>query len=311
MGSQVEPSLTIQSFHQCTNLISIKLNISNYLLWRSQVLPLVRSLGLLHHITNAGKPLELINNDGLLTSWLLGVITEEVLSLIVGIEFAYNTWKSLEDQLLPKTKQQEFKRICDNLAAINKPISDLDKVFQFARGLGPKYQDFRVAMLTNPPYPTFSQFVMALQKDLPQALAAINNMNEEVDRNFMLILLQDVLVVPNLKKNLLSVGQLIDDYECTFKFSSSGFVIKDRNKKILAMGRKKGQLYALDRERHKALSVEKISKASSKIWHQRMGHPHSRILKVLQNKNSSWTNMFNVCASCQMGKSCKIPFGLS
>lgn len=104
----------------------------------------------------------------------------------MGIEFAYNTWKSLEDQLLPKTKQQEvhlkdklatlkkgslsveayqrkFKRICDNLAAINKPISDLDKVFQFARGLGPKYQDFRVAMLTNPPYPTFSQFVMALQ----------------------------------------------------------------------------------------------------------------------------------------------------
>ena len=71
--------------------------------------------------------------------------------------------------------------------------------------------------------------------------------------------LQDVLVVPNLKKNLLSVGQLIDDYECTFEFSSSGFVIKDSNKKILAMARKKGQLYALDRERHKALSVEKKS----------------------------------------------------
>lgn len=81
------------------------------------------------------------------------------------------------------------------------------------------------------------------------------------------------------------------------------------------MGRKRGQLYALDRKRHKALSVEKVSKASSKIWHQVMGHPHSRILKVLQNKNvidvSSWTNMFNVCASCQTGKSCKIPFGLS
>ena len=63
MGSQVEPSLTIQSFHQCTNFISIKLNISNYLLWRSQVLPLVRSLGLLHHITNAGKPLELVEDQ--------------------------------------------------------------------------------------------------------------------------------------------------------------------------------------------------------------------------------------------------------
>ena len=152
----------------------------------------------MHHITDAGKPLELvkdkegtfslnqeydawINNDGLLTSWLLGVITKEILSLIVGVDFAHQAWKSLEDQLLPRTKKKEmhlkdkfvalkkgslsveeyqrkFKQIYDNLAAINKLVSDLDKVFQLAKGLGPKYQDFQVAMLTKPPYPTFSHF---------------------------------------------------------------------------------------------------------------------------------------------------------
>lgn len=39
--------------------------------------------------------------------------------------------------------------------------------------------------------------------------------------------LHDVLVVPALKKNLLSVEKLTSDYPCTFEFISSGFVIKD------------------------------------------------------------------------------------
>ncbi|RVX04588.1 hypothetical protein CK203_023474 [Vitis vinifera] len=46
-----ENVLSIQAFHQCSSLVSIKLNMSNLLLWRSQVLPLVRSLGLIHHLS--------------------------------------------------------------------------------------------------------------------------------------------------------------------------------------------------------------------------------------------------------------------
>ena len=75
---------------------------------------------------------------------------------------------SLEEHLLPNTKEKEirlkdnlgkkgslsikeyvrrFKSICDNLAAINKPMADVDKVFQLAGSLGLKYQDFHLAML--------------------------------------------------------------------------------------------------------------------------------------------------------------------
>lgn len=50
---------------------------------------------------------------------------------------------------------RKFKNNCDNLAAINQPMSNLNKVFQLATGLGSKYQDFCLAMLTKPPYPTF------------------------------------------------------------------------------------------------------------------------------------------------------------
>ena len=95
-------------------------------------------------------------------------------------------WKSIEEQMLPTTVEKEmvlnetlmslkkgslslddyikrFKSLCDNLAAIKKPVDETRKVFQLARGLGPKYQDFRTAMLTKPPYPSFQQFVTALQ----------------------------------------------------------------------------------------------------------------------------------------------------
>ncbi|TXG48399.1 hypothetical protein EZV62_027693 [Acer yangbiense] len=128
-----------------------------------------------------------INNDGLLSSWLLGTMKEEVMSLIYSeVDTAYKIWTSIEEQLLPVIVEKEgllknmlmsirkglkshdeylkkFKSICDNLAAIKKLVSDGDKVFQFAHGLGKKYMDFRTAMLTKPPYPSFSQFVLALQ----------------------------------------------------------------------------------------------------------------------------------------------------
>ncbi|XP_012856951.1 PREDICTED: uncharacterized protein LOC105976216 [Erythranthe guttata] len=204
MSSSIkEPQLTIQSFHQYSSLISIKLSTTNYLMWRSQITPLVRSLGVFHHLESDEVPSDEIKddaekkspnpvyatwiiNDGLLLSWLCGTMNEEMLSSIFDAETARQLWKSLEEQLLPITIEKErnmknmfmtikkgsrslneylkeFKWICDNLSAIKKPVSDFDKVFRFANGLGPKYENFRLAMLTKPPYPTFSQFVLALQ----------------------------------------------------------------------------------------------------------------------------------------------------
>ena len=182
---QIEPKLTIQSFHQCSSLISIKFSMNNFLLWRSQVLSLIRSLGLEHHIHDEATPPKMINidgkeasnpeflswknNDGLLMTWLRGMMCEDVLSLIVGGETSREVWLSIEEQILPATKVQEswlkdnlysikkgntahwwiskeFKNLGDNLAAIGKPIPDDDKVFQIARALGPKYADFKTTM---------------------------------------------------------------------------------------------------------------------------------------------------------------------
>lgn len=51
---------------------------------------------------------------------------------------------------------KKFKGICDELAAIQKSVSDEDKVSWLATGLGPKHMNFIGPQLSKPPMPTFS-----------------------------------------------------------------------------------------------------------------------------------------------------------
>lgn len=201
--ANTEQFLSIQSFNQCTSLISIKFNTGNYLLWKSQVLPLIKSMGIEHHLTKEDAPEKEIcdkdgsstinpahnvwtTNDGLLTSWLLDIISQDVMSMVEGTKTAYQVWKFLENQLLTMTKESEihvsetfltlkkgyltldeylkkFKHLCDKLTAIKKHLDDLTKVLHLARGLGSKYQGFRTVMLSKAPYHIFNQFVLALK----------------------------------------------------------------------------------------------------------------------------------------------------
>ena len=46
-------------------------------------------------------------------------------------------------------------------ATIDKSVNDEDQIFQIARALGPKYVDFKTAILTKPPYPSLKQFIYA------------------------------------------------------------------------------------------------------------------------------------------------------
>ncbi|GKV19425.1 hypothetical protein SLEP1_g29686 [Rubroshorea leprosula] len=180
------------------------------------VYPLIRSAQLLHHIQEDAPPETIskdkeetenpeyyvwLNNDGLLTSWLLGTMNEDSLSLVVGSNSAYEIWKCLEEHYLASTKEQElqlkgqltikrgsnesleaflkkFKNTCDSLAAINKPLDDLDKVFHLSRVVGSRYQPYNLAVLSKAPYPTFRQYILGLEnteRDL--------NAEEEEEKN--------------------------------------------------------------------------------------------------------------------------------
>ncbi|GKU93013.1 hypothetical protein SLEP1_g6653 [Rubroshorea leprosula] len=506
--------LTIQNFHQMASLVSVKLSSTNFLLWKSQIFPLIRSAQLMHHLEEEAPAMKItkdgeqvpnpnhdvwLNNDGLLTSWLLGTMNEEALSLVVGCDTAFQIWKCLEEHYLASTKEQElhlkgqlatkrgdnesledfirkFRGTCDRLAAIRKPLDDLDKVFQLSRVVGIRYQPYNLAVLSKAPYPTFNQYTAGLlnnerdiqateqesknktptfaqvfvaqrgrgnrgrgyggrnfnshgrgfvqagnynhnwtnnsrnnltnhnpapqeaihkkfqqkytthkgenpcqicgitghtalkcwyrfdhayqSEELPQALAALTMM-EDKDPNVYIdsgatnhmtadpgklyikrpyhgnqrvftgdgtplqishtgnssigpLKLNDILVVPNLKKNLISVSKFTDDNPCIFELSSNGCVIKDQvTQAVLAKGTRKGQLYALEEGEKFALAAIS-NKATDSIWHQRLGHPNSNVLKTLASKNnivvSKWDKSPFLCSGCQMGKICKLSF---
>jgi hypothetical protein len=96
--------------------------------------------------------------------------------------------------------------------------------------------------------------------------------------------LKNVLVVPSVKKKLLSVHQFCHDNNCSFEFNSNGFSLKDkRTKRELFRCNSPGSfLYSFSP--HTSSSVvhnKKIALLNSttdfELWHRHLGHPNSNI----------------------------------
>uniref|UniRef100_A0A2N9HWT0 Reverse transcriptase Ty1/copia-type domain-containing protein n=1 Tax=Fagus sylvatica TaxID=28930 RepID=A0A2N9HWT0_FAGSY len=201
-SSSTSLSLSAANLHNLITIVSVKLKASNYLIWWMQILPLIQSLQLMNHLTDEApdsmilkesgelnpnpKIQEWSNTDLLLRSWITGTLSEEALGHVVGMTTAREVWTSLEVAYLQATKEREiqlkrqlqmpkkegtslgeylmqFKSICDSLAVIQKPVSDEDKTVQLSHCLGKKYEVFNTTMLSKPPFPTFNQFITALQ----------------------------------------------------------------------------------------------------------------------------------------------------
>lgn len=96
--------------------------------------------------------------------------------------------------------------------------------------------------------------------------------------------LNDVFVVPNLKKIIISVSKLVKDDACSLEFTEEWCFVKDkRTKTILAKGNMRHNLYTLEGNLHEAFTATKVEKNSDTIWHQRLGHSHSRALNYLHH----------------------------
>jgi histone deacetylase 1/2 len=89
--------------------------------------------------------------------------------------------------------------------------------------------------------------------------------------------LRNILHVPDVTKNILSVKKFTRDNNVFIEFQSSNIFVKDlAMRDVLLRGRCHGGLYALDEPPIKqALSSHR---ASSTQWHARLGHPSSQIV---------------------------------
>lgn len=124
--------------------------------------------------------------------------------------------------------------------------------------------------------------------------------------------LNNILHVPDIKNHLLSVQQFCHYNNVFFEFHSSFFAVKDESTHTtLLTGPSDGGLYTLRLPAFHSLSKVAFSstRASSTIWHQRLGHPHPQLFKfMLSNFHLPVSNnsLSSPCNSCFIGKSSKL-----
>jgi hypothetical protein len=124
--------------------------------------------------------------------------------------------------------------------------------------------------------------------------------------------LSNVLHVPQLKRNLLSVQKFCQDNDVFFEFHSTFFAGKDKfTRTTLLTGPSENGLYSICLPPIRPLHTVAFSavRASTNTWHQRLGHPHPDLLKSMLSSFSlpvSNKSLNFSCTSCHMGKSSKL-----
>ncbi|GKB95459.1 putative RNA-directed DNA polymerase [Tanacetum coccineum] len=141
------------------HLLTIKLSSSNFLLWRNQMLPLLSSQNLLGYVDDSMKP-----------PTISIPYADEAMAEVLGLQTARDVWLALEaayshdsvermhtlkDSLRALTKGnstvaefgRKFKAICDQLAAIGRPVDGDDKTHWFLCGLGASFENFSTAIM--------------------------------------------------------------------------------------------------------------------------------------------------------------------
>ncbi|KAI0495692.1 hypothetical protein KFK09_021995 [Dendrobium nobile] len=127
------------------------------------------------------------------------------------------------------------------------------------------------------------------------------------------LFLSNLLHVPNISHNLLSISNLVKDNKISITFDPSGFVFKDlMTDQQLLQGPCSGGLYRISNatgSKHLPTALQAF-KNSSSTWHDRLGHPHLRILQRISQIDPTLRifTSFKNCNTCVQCKNHKLPF---
>ena len=128
--------------------------------------------------------------------------------------------------------------------------------------------------------------------------------------------LKNVLYVPGIKRNLVSISGLADQgYHIAFQGNKVlSWTRNSSIKKAITIGVRDGSLYKLCNSQNPELNLtlSKNMSNSIEIWHRRLGHLNfralasiSKIVKGLPNLNSDHSS---ICKGCALGKNTKHSF---
>ncbi|CAJ2637049.1 unnamed protein product [Trifolium pratense] len=119
-------------------------------------------------------------------------------------------------------------------------------------------------------------------------------------------LISEVLYVPEINQNLLSVPQLLEKgYKVLFE--DKNCMIKDSEGREVFNVQMKGKSFALD------FMSKQQEVNSTTLWHKRLGHSHHNALMYLKKNNLAKNSIeleeeLLACDVCQYGKQTRLPF---
>lgn len=124
------------------------------------------------------------------------------------------------------------------------------------------------------------------------------------------VTINDVLHVPELSVNLLSVAQMVDK-GFTLIFNADGCRILDSSNNLFGTGRRENKLFVLNTMKCYGLSAASINDNES-LWHRRMGHLNKQDLAKLKNAVSGINFVSSTdngpCINCLKGKQTRSSF---
>ncbi|KAL5812533.1 hypothetical protein ACOSQ3_027483 [Xanthoceras sorbifolium] len=131
------------------------------------------------------------------------------------------------------------------------------------------------------------------------------------------LVLKDVLFVPQFQINLLSVSALLASSSLTIQFLHDGCVVQDlHTKKMIGRGDKVHGLYVLHKKNLQmhtvnSVSVASINNISAHIWHNRLGHLSFKKLDSIKDKlqcDVSRLHRVEPCYICPLAKQRRLSF---
>ncbi|KAH0776743.1 hypothetical protein KY290_008154 [Solanum tuberosum] len=153
-SSSLIPGLsTVSPAPNLAHQLPVKLTSSNFLLWKTQFMPMIYACGLNHHIdgttqtptqflddTNTNPNPEYtiwLRQDQLVLSWIVASVSESILPQLVGAATARVAWDKLVASYASGSRPYIHK-----LAALQHLVSNDDLVEFVLAGLGPSYRPF-------------------------------------------------------------------------------------------------------------------------------------------------------------------------
>ncbi|CAK1594594.1 unnamed protein product [Parnassius mnemosyne] len=123
-------------------------------------------------------------------------------------------------------------------------------------------------------------------------------------------ILEDVLYVPELRRNLFSEGMATRKGYVIIKKYNEALILKD-NTVVMTATLKQNNLYEVNIKTTVQIDCN-VAQSSLKIWHERLGHLNLKEVKNMSKNGAipvKLTDDINfVCEGCQYGKRSRLPF---